>query len=134
MIKKGLIIVLVLGLVGSFVAYKMYNKPHVNVEKASAEINIKASDLMQQFSSNEIKANKDYLEKIVAVTGKIKSVAIENEKPIVTLLTNDDFGSILCHFEKNNTTVNQLKEGKTITIKGICTGYLMDVVLVKCAL
>lgn len=134
MIKKILISGFILAIIGSFIGYKMYNKPHVDVSETSAEIIIKASELMDEFSVNENNANKKYLEKIIAVSGKITSIAIENEKPIVTLQTNDDLGSILCHFDKNGTSIQQLKEGQTITIKGICTGYLMDVVLVKCAL
>jgi DNA/RNA endonuclease YhcR with UshA esterase domain len=134
MIKKIIITVFILAITGGFIGYKMYNKPHVDVAETSAEINVNANDLMSEFSINENTANKKYLEKIVAVSGKITSITIENEKPIITLQTNDDFGSILCHFDEKNATINQLKEGQNTTIKGICTGYLMDVVLVKCAL
>ena len=134
MLKKILIIVFVLAAIGGFVGYKMYNKPHIDVAETSAEISIQANELMNQFSLNETTANNTYLEKIIGVSGKIASIKIENEKPIITLKTNNDFGSILCHFEKNNLNINQLKEGQNVTIKGICTGYLMDVVLVKCAL
>lgn len=134
MLKKIVITVIILGAIGSFVGYKMYNKPHVDVAEASAEISINANELINEFSIDETSANNKYLEKIVAVSGEITSIAIENDKPIITLKTNNDFGSILCHFNKNSTNLNQLKEGQNVTIKGICTGYLMDVVLVKCAL
>ena len=44
----------------------------------------------------------------------------------------DDFGSVLCHLSEEATKeMSVLIEGQTITVKGICTGYLMDVILIK---
>lgn len=131
-IKKIIIGVLILGSFGAFVAYKMYNKPHVNVEKASADITISANKILEDFSSDETTANTKYLEKIIEVKGVISDTKIEKEKGIITLKTNDDFGSVLCHLSTAATKqMSALKEGQTITVKGICTGYLMDVILVK---
>ena len=52
-----------------------------------------------------------------------------------TVILNDgsSISSVICQFEKENVwEVKDLKEGDNITIKGICTGYLMDVVMVRC--
>jgi hypothetical protein len=39
----------------------------------------------------------------------------------------------LCHLsDKATRKMNSLKEEQTITLKGICTGFLLDVILVKC--
>lgn len=131
-LKKVIIGLLVLAIVGAFVAYRMYNKPHIDVADASADITISANTILNEFSSDENAANKKYLEKIVAVKGEISEVKIEKENGIITLKTNDDFGSVICHLSDESTKkVVKLKEGETITIKGICTGYLMDVILIK---
>jgi DNA/RNA endonuclease YhcR with UshA esterase domain len=131
-IKKVIIGILILGSLGAFVAYKMYNKPHVNVKEASADIAISANKILEDFSTDEITANTKYLEKIIEVKGVISDTKIEKEKGIITLKTNDDFGSVLCHLSAAATKqMSALKEGQTITVKGICTGYLMDVILVK---
>lgn len=130
--KKIIIAILVLAIVGAFLGYKMYNKPHVDVAEASADINISANKILAEFSKDETTANTKYLEKIVAVKGEIAEIKIEKEKGIITLKTNDDFGSILCHLSTKATKkLSTLKVGQTITVKGICTGFLMDVVLVK---
>jgi len=130
--KKIILGILVVGIVGAFVAYKIYNKPHLDITEASADITISANNLMQDFSSDENTANTKYLDKIIQVKGVISETKIENEIGIITLKTNDNFGSILCHLSKEATKkINTLKEGQTITVKGICTGYLMDVILVK---
>ena len=62
----------------------------------------------------------------------MSSFKIEKEKGIVSIETEDDFGSILCHLSEASTLkMKELKEEQTIAIKGICTGFLMDVILVK---
>ncbi len=131
-IKKIIITVLVLGIIGAFVAYKMYNKPHVNVSETKADITITADKILNDFSSDETIANSKYLEKIVKVKGEIANLKIEKEKGIIALKTNDDFGSVICHLSEASTKIiENLKVGQTISIKGICTGFLMDVILVK---
>ena len=130
--KKIIIGILVLGIIGAFVGYKIYNKPHVDVAEASADITISANKILEEFSTDETTANTKYLEKIVEVKGVVTEARIEKGKGIISLKTNDDFGSVLCHLSEESTKkMSIVKEGKTITVKGICTGYLMDVILIK---
>jgi cold shock CspA family protein len=130
-IKKIIIGILVLGIIGVFIAYKMYNKPHVNVEETSADISITADKILNDFSSDENLANLKYLDKIIEVKGVVSE--INTKKGIITIETNDDFGSVLCHLsEEASRKVSGLQEGQIIVVKGICTGFLMDVILVKC--
>ncbi|MDD7913079.1 OB-fold protein [Polaribacter ponticola] len=131
--KKIFFIVLILGLTTVLLAYKMYNKPHINVANSSANIILTANKIVNDFTSDENAANTKYLEKIIEVKGVISKREIENGKGIITLKTNDEFGSVLCHLsEVASKNVNAIKEGDVVSVKGICTGYLMDVVLVKC--
>ena len=130
--KKIVISVLVLVIALAVVGYKMYNKPHVNVASEKADITITANKLFANFSNDEEKANAKYLDKILEVKGVIGKIAKE-EKVIINLNTGDDFGSVLCHLSDSSTEkVKDIKEGESIKVKGICTGFLMDVVLVKC--
>lgn len=130
--KKIIIGILLLGVIGAFVGYKIYNKPHIDVSEVVADITISSNNILEEFTADEAKANSKYLEKIVAVSGEIAEIKIEKEKGIITLKTNDDFASILCHLSLDATKkMNSLKVGQTITLKGICTGFLMDVILVK---
>jgi hypothetical protein len=131
-LKKIIITIVVLGIIAAFIGYKMYNKPHVDVAEASADVSISANKILNAFSTDEAAANTKYLDKIVAVKGEISDIKVEKDKGIITLKTNDDFGSILCNLSSEATKkISSLKVGQTITVKGICTGFLMDVVLVK---
>lgn len=131
--KKILIVLIVIIAISAFVIYKMYNKPHVNIEDAKSEVVITASDFFDAFSTDEANANATYLDKIVAVSGIITEIEFDEEKAIVSLQTNDDFGTVLCHLSENaSQKIEAFKVLDTITLKGICTGFLMDVVVVKC--
>ncbi|MBT4413422.1 MAG: hypothetical protein HOC83_04975 [Polaribacter sp.] len=130
--EKIIIVILIFGILGAFVGYKIYNKPHIDVAEKLADISISANEILSEFAADETTANTKYLDKIVAVKGVISETRIEKEKGIITLKTNDDFGSILCHLSAKSTKkMDKLKVGKIVIVKGICTGYLMDVILVK---
>ena len=132
--KKIIFAILILAIVGAFVAYKMYNKPHINVAETSSDISLQAKTIIDNFSSDETKANEKYLDKIIKVTGEIVSIKTENETTIISLNGND-FGNVLCYLsDETKNEISSLKEGQIISLKGICTGFLMDVVLVKCVI
>jgi hypothetical protein len=131
--KKIGIAVLISLLIAAFVAYNIYNKPHVNVGETSSDITITAAEILNNFTVDETSANAIYLEKIIEVIGVISDIKVERKKGIITLKTNDDFGNVLGHLSDEATNnISTLKIGQTVTLKGICTGYLMDVILVKC--
>jgi DNA/RNA endonuclease YhcR with UshA esterase domain len=130
--EKIIIVILIFGILGAFVGYKIYNKPHIDVAEKLADISISANEILSEFAADETTANTKFLDKIVAVKGVILETRIEKEKGIITLKTNDDFGSILCHLSAKSTKkMDKLKVGEIVIVKGICTGYLMDVILVK---
>jgi tRNA_anti-like len=108
------------------VAYKMYTKPHRSVEREKG-IEVSAVQLFDQFEQNEVQANTKYLDKVIEVTGKVSEVGTNlDNKPIVMLETNSMLFGIRCTMADSLLAV---EPGATVTIKGICTGYLSDVVL-----
>lgn len=126
-------IILLFVFVAFFLAYKFANKSHVDISKTSAEITINASVLFDEFLNDEISANNKYLDKIIQVNGKIISNKNFEGKGVIELESNNDFGSVLCHFSpKSSKKIQQFKIRQNVEIKGICTGFLMDVILVKC--
>jgi Flp pilus assembly protein CpaB len=124
-----LAVVILAAIAAGYVWLFIWNKPQTNVEQAKG-IQVEAKLLFQAYSSNEQQANAAYLEKIVEVTGEVKTVTRNAEGFMVVLLKTDDpmFG-INCTLEQNEVV---MKEGETVTLKGICTGYLTDVVVIRC--
>jgi hypothetical protein len=130
--KRIIISFLIFGILCFFIIYKIYNRPHINIIESKADITLTADKIIYDFSSDEPKANRSYLDKIIKISGIISELKLEKEKGIITLKTNQDFGSVLCHLSvEASQKMNLLKVGQTITLKGVCTGYLMDVILVK---
>ena len=133
--KKITIYILIIGLLGVFIGYKMYNKPHINVAEKPVDIALTATTLLADFSSNETSANTKYLDKIIAVKGMVTNVEFDGEKAAISLQTKDDFGSVVCYLTKEEFKKSpEIKEGQEVVLKGICTGFLMDVILVKCVI
>lgn len=133
--KKITIYILIIGLLAIFIGYKMYNKPHINVAEKPVEITIIANTLLADFSSDETKANTEYLDKIIAVKGMVTTIEFNGEKAAISLQTKDDFGSVVCYLVKDEFKKSaEIKEGQEVILKGICTGFLMDVILVKCVI
>jgi hypothetical protein len=134
-VKKLIGILFIIALSSLIIGYKIYNKPHVNVAEKSVDITITANILLADFSSDETKANAKYLDKIIAVKGMVTEVEFNGEKAAISLQTSDDFGSVICYLtEEDSKNSAQIKEGQEVVLKGICTGFLMDVILVKCVI
>ena len=134
--KKNKIIIsisiLIFGSLCFFIVYQTYNTPHRNIMGSTKDISLTADKIMDDFFSDESKANKRYLDKIIEVSGIISELKVVKEKGIITLKTTQDFGNVLCHLsEDTSQDIQALSEGQRITLKGVCTGYLMDVILVK---
>ena len=130
--NKIIISILIFGSLCFFIVYQTYNTPHRNIMGSTKDISLTADKIMDDFFSDESKANKRYLDKIIEVSGIISELKVVKEKGIITLKTTQDFGNVLCHLsEDTSQDIQTLSEGQRITLKGVCTGYLMDVILVK---
>ncbi len=133
--KYILVAIIVLITIGLFISLKMYNKPHVNIKTAKSEVIVTAQGLLESYQNDETLSNIHYANKLVEVTGEIHEITAENGNSIIALKDANGVASILCHMApEENLKVLKLKKEGTITIKGICTGYLLDVILVRCIL
>ncbi|MFX6702315.1 hypothetical protein ABTH29_20670, partial [Acinetobacter baumannii] len=74
---------------GGIIIYRIYTKPHRDVTKEQALV-ITADALYQAFKANEQTANKQYLDKAVAVSGEVVSVTINQDgKTVADFKTSD---------------------------------------------
>lgn len=108
------------------VAYKMFTKPHRLVENETA-IAVVATELFDTYEKSEAVADTRYLNQVLEVTGKVSEISTNmvNKKVIVLETSNPMFG-VRCTMQDSLISI---QVGTTTTIKGICTGYLSDVVI-----
>lgn len=113
-------------LVISFSVYLTYNKPHRNPEDEQG-IAISATELLRQFQLNEDSANLLYLDKTVVVSGKIVNITHNQENiPVVMLAAEGDGFGVQCTMQDSKAN---LKKNEFVTLKGICKGFLSDVII-----
>lgn len=131
--KKIIIITLALILVAAGVGLYMWNKPHQDIAAANADITISANELLTAFQTDENAANTKFNDKIVEVSGQVRTANTDGGKTIVTLDAGDSMAAVTCELDelvKHKRT--EFSTGDPVTFKCTCTGILMDVVLVRC--
>lgn len=112
-------------------AFRMYTKPHRSVEDENA-IRVAATELFDAYVKNEAEANTKYLNQVLEVTGKVSEVSTNlDNKKVVVLETKDLMFGVRCTMEDSLVSI---QVGAITTIKGICTGYLSDVVITNAIL
>jgi hypothetical protein len=106
----------------------LYNKPSRNVAGEKG-IPVTATELYQKFTSNEMQANQVYLNKVLQVSGQVLEVKnTQNAGKVVILNTGDPMFGVACTLD-NALMEKAVEPGEKIIVKGVCTGYLSDVVL-----
>ena len=104
------------------------------VQKEKPAYTMEASELVQEFETDEAMANSLYLDKIIQVGGTIDNISEDETILLVTLKDPGSLSGTICSFNKSTVLDKQFEVGSRIEIKGICDGYLMDVILTRCAL
>ncbi len=134
--KKALAAVAILFFMAAGYGFYLYNKKPADTRKESAAFTIPAHDMVTEYNKDETAADKKYLDKVVAVTGTVTEVKVDpSGQATVFLDGNDPMTNITCSFYNDEApTVKDLDKGATVTIKGNCTGKLMDIVLNKCSI
>jgi len=87
-----------------------------------------ASVIVTEYKTNEQAANHKYLNKAVELTGEITALN-HDQSGNTTLILNsgDPMSNVFVTLKK---TANIPINGTTVKIKGICTGFLSDVVII----
>lgn len=137
--KKLVKVIGVLAILGILAAtygwFFVYNKPHVNYEKAEPDVALSAKECYQAFSDE----STENLGKILLINGLPTAIEQQDSLVIVVFAFNQGmFGDegIRCTMLPNhNKKALTLDFSKEIKIKGICQGYNgTDVILEHCSI
>lgn len=132
-VKVALFVVSFIALSMILAALYYYNLKQTDMSKAKPDFVISSSLLLKQFTDNETTASAKYINKIIQVSGKISSVEkTANNSVNVSLESGSDLSSVICTFPAV-TDPGKFNKGDEITLRGECSGYLMDVLLNNCA-
>jgi hypothetical protein len=132
--KKILLITAGLAAIGIIAGVLLFNKPHKNIRNTPPDYSLTSQQLFTAFASDEAAANKKYLDKIIQLKGKVTASSIDEEGlSSITLEGGDMMFGVICKLDAlAEHKRKDFAKGEEISVKGICSGMLMDVVLVRC--
>lgn len=133
-VKIALFVVTFIALSAILAALYFFNLKHTDMAKAKPDFVITATDLQKAFEDNETAASTKYINKIVEVKGVIASVKLaENNVLNISLVTGSDMSAVIGTFPAISDP-SKFTVGSEITLRGECSGFLMDVLLNNCAI
>jgi len=138
LLKIGGILALA-GIIGlTYIWFFVYNKPHRDYEKATADYVVTAGECYQKYSGGT-DVECEYTGKVLEISGIPSSIENQDSLVIVVFAFNSgDFGDegIRCTMLPNHhNAALALTSSKEIKIKGKCQGYNdTDVILEHCSI
>lgn len=103
-----------------------------NIKNTSPAYFVSANTILNDFKNNEQEANKKYTNKIIQVYGVVKEISHLNNRKTIILSSNSS-SSIICDLDDaEKIQIQNFKKNQQLYIKGICKGYLEDVILLNC--
>ena len=106
--------------------------PKAKIDNADVDFVLSAVELYEHYQDDEAKANDTYLGKVIEVQGTIQMIETDQSGATVLILNvNDGFGGVMCTLAENPKE-SLYEVNQEVTVKGLCAGKLMDVVLNKC--
>ena len=106
-----------------------------NKKQMEPELNISASELINAYKENEVKADKMYKGKIVEVNGIVDGINSGiDDKAIVILSDGDEFSfnNIQCCIDdENQDKACELEKGQNVTIIGKADGEIIGEPVIK---
>lgn len=133
-IKTTVFILLLIIIVSVAAGLYLFYKKHPDITKTKPDYKINATELEKEFETDEQAASQKFGNKVLEVNGIISSInPSEGNNINITLETGNDMSSVICTLS-SNPEISALKPGNSATIRGVCSGFLMDVLLNNCAI
>lgn len=106
-----------------------------NLRNKVPELVLNSNDLINAYLIDEEKSNNIYAGKIIEVTGYVEETTLLNNRNTIILASKNKSFGIICDINPNFTTeFNQVQKNQKIRVKGICKGFLKDVILLNCSI
>lgn len=107
----------------------------LDVKNTKPIMRVDANTLYNSFLVNQKKANSMYIDEVVEVSGSIEKISILNQRNTIFLDLENTNSTIICDMEEfQKGQVGRDVVGEKVKIKGLCKGFLEDVILLNCFL
>lgn len=129
--KKLLYLLIIGGLIGGAIGLYLYNKPADKAVTSKVVVSTTAAQIVEDYKNDEATSNERYLNKVVAVRGTIAKINKNDETTAIVLASDDALSSVVCELSGDTGTY---QVGDEVQVKGLCAGYLLDVLLTKASI
>ncbi|MEO6233159.1 MAG: hypothetical protein ABJB11_01500 [Ferruginibacter sp.] len=116
--------------------YHEYQRELPDFTHAKPAVETTVATLIDEYENDEVKADQQYLGKPIQVSGLITEIVNQHDTLVnVFLGDTNSLHKVSCLLGKSQVeSVKKYRHGQAVVIKGICTGYLMDVELNRCVI
>lgn len=123
-------------LIGAIVVGLFFSAPKASVKAKAVDFTLSATELFQEYSENQSVADQKFIDQIIQISGTIYEISEDQQGATVFFLeTGENNAGVLCTMTvAESAKVKAKKVGDPITLKGFCSGMLMEVVLNRCTL
>lgn len=130
--KKAIILIIIAGLIAGLYGYYQFNREAENLGSKDADLTDVAG-FISEYQKDEIAADAKYLDKVVEVKGKVAEVKKDESGAVkLSFISDDPMSTVIAEMDPAVAAeALKLAPNAEVTIKGVCTGSLGDIVCVR---
>lgn len=114
--------------------YREYNRKPTNLSGTKPAYSLSAIELANEFENDETAATIKYAGKIIEVSGVINAVEYRQDS-LINILMGDGLYKVSCQLDDNNMKYEKhYRQQDSVTVRGMCTGFLLNVELNRCVI
>jgi len=126
-------VIVVLIITGFYFIWEQYHRKHADTTDLTAIVRKEAMSLIKEFELDEKAASQKYNGKVISVKGAVLKVENNNDTRNLILGDGSSAAGVICEFQpEHKSDADKIIPGQQISVKGICTGMLLDIVMVRC--
>jgi len=120
--KRTILIVVILVIaVGGWYAYRLYQEKTPDIVNKKPDVIITVKDLLSAFNKDTTAARKQFVDKILEVTGNVKRIDTTGS---IVLGDEESASEVTVGLDRRHTKdFEKLKTGSVATVQGVCSGY-----------
>lgn len=126
-------IIILLLVNGYFYVVPFLKNSNKNLEMVASDVAINSNELIDFYLQSEEITSQLYTGKIIEVSGFVKEVTFLNNRNTVILYSKHKTSGVICDIDPSQAEkIKNIKKHQKIVVKGICKGFLKDVILLNC--
>jgi hypothetical protein len=119
--RKIIFIVLALVVIAGLIGAYLYFNPNPDITQGKPDVSVQAKELIAAFDNDTAAARRQFVDKIIEVTGNVKK--IDSANAIVLGEEGSPSDVIIGLDRRHLDDYKKVEIGKTATLQGVCSNY-----------